>query len=128
MSKKLIYFLKNLYTVLFPIIIFVFSYMYRIALNAFQHMESNFHIFLGIAYALCFLLFLSIIVLSNKSISIVSVITGILLAIILLIPYIMPFSVVNSFYTTPLLIFNMLFVCIAIYIFFFMIRKSNSDF
>lgn len=125
MYKKINIIFKNIYTALFPIIILVFSYMYRIALDAFQNMESNFHIFIGIAYALCFLLFISIVVLSNKSIHIVSVIIGILLAIILLIPYIMPFSIINSSYTTPLLIFNMLFVCLAIYVFFFMIRKSN---
>ncbi len=128
MSKKINIIFKNIYTALFPIVILVFSYMYRIALDAFQNMESNFHIFIGIAYALCFLLFISIVVLSNKSIHIVSVIIGILLAIILLIPYIMPFSIINSSYTTPLLIFNMLFVCLAIYVFFFMIRKSNGDF
>ncbi len=128
MSKKINIIFKNIYTALFPIVILVFSYMYRIALDAFQNMESNFHIFIGIAYALCFLLFISIVVLSNKSIHIVSVIIGILLAIILLIPYIMPFSIINSSYTTPLLIFNMLFVCLAIYVFFFMIRKSNLDF
>lgn len=128
MSKKINIIFKNIYTALFPIVILVFSYMYRIALDAFQNMESNFHIFIGIAYALCFLLFISIVVLSNKSIHIVSVIIGILLAIILLIPYIMPFSIINSSYTTPLLIFNMLFVCLAIYVFFFMIRKSNWDF
>ena len=128
MYKKINIIFKNIYTALFPIVILVFSYMYRIALDAFQNMESNFHIFIGIAYALCFLLFISIVVLSNKSIHIVSVIIGILLAIILLIPYIMPFSIINSSYTTPLLIFNMLFVCLAIYIFFFMIRKSNWDF
>lgn len=128
MSRKIAFILKNLYIASFPLIIFVFSYIYRIALNAFQNMESNFHIFIGIAYALCFLLFVSIIVLSNKSISVVSVVIGILLAIILLIPYIMPFSIINSFYATPLLIFNMLFVCIAIYIFFFMIRKSIGAF
>lgn len=128
MYKKINIIFKNIYTALFPIVILVFSYMYRIALDAFQNMESNFHIFIGIAYALCFLLFISIVVLSNKSIHIVSVIIGILLAIILLIPYIMPFSIINSSYTTPLLIFNMLFVCLAIYIFFFMIRKSNGDF
>lgn len=125
MYKKINIIFKNIYIALFPIVILVFSYMYRIALDAFQNMESNFHIFIGIAYALCFLLFISIVVLSNKSIHIVSVIIGILLAIILLIPYIMPFSIINSSYTTPLLIFNMLFVCLAIYIFFFMIRKSN---
>ena len=125
MSKKINIIFKNIYTALFPIVILVFSYMYRIALDAFQNMESNFHIFIGIAYALCFLLFISIVVLSNKSIHIVSVIIGILLAIILLIPYIMPFSIINSSYTTPLLIFNMLFVCLAIYVFFFMIIKSN---
>ena len=128
MSKKINIIFKNIYTALFPVVILVFSYMYRIALDAFQNMESNFHIFIGIAYALCFLLFISIVVLSNKSIHIVSVIIGILLAIILLIPYIMPFSIINSSYTTPLLIFNMLFVCLAIYVFFFMIRKSNWDF
>lgn len=128
MYKKINIIFKNIYTALFPIVILVFSYMYRIALDAFQNMESNFHIFIGIAYALCFLLFISIVVLNNKSIHIVSVIIGILLAIILLIPYIMPFSIINSSYTTPLLIFNMLFVCLAIYIFFFMIRKSNGDF
>lgn len=128
MSKKINIIFKNIYTALFPIVILVFSYMYRIALDAFQNMESNFHIFIGIAYAICFLLFISIVVLSNKSIHIVSVIIGILLAIILLIPYIMPFSIINSSYTTPLLIFNMLFVCLAIYVFFFMIRKSNGDF
>ena len=128
MYKKINIIFKNIYTALFPVVILVFSYMYRIALDAFQNMESNFHIFIGIAYALCFLLFISIVVLSNKSIHIVSVIIGILLAIILLIPYIMPFSIINSSYTTPLLIFNMLFVCLAIYIFFFMIRKSNGDF
>ena len=128
MSKKISTIFKNIYTALFPIIIFIFSYMYRIVLDSFQNMESSVHIFIGIAYALCFLLFISIIVLSNKSIHIISVIIGILLAIILLIPYIMPFSIINSSYTTPLLIFNMLFVCIAIYIFFFMIRKSNGDF
>lgn len=128
MSKKINIIFKNIYTALFPVVILVFSYMYRIALDAFQIMESNFHIFIGIAYALCFLLFISIVVLSNKSIHIVSVIIGILLAIILLIPYIMPFSIINSSYTTPLLIFNMLFVCLAIYVFFFMIRKSNLDF
>lgn len=128
MSKKINIIFKNIYTALFPVVILVFSYMYRIALDAFQNMESNFHIFIGIAYALCFLLFISIVVLSNKSIHIVSVIIGILLAIILLIPYIMPFSIINSSYTTPLLIFNMLFVCLAIYVFFFMIRKSNGDF
>jgi len=128
MYKKINIIFKNIYTALFPIVILVFSYMYRIALDAFQNMESNFHIFIGIAYALCFLLFISIVVLSNKSIHIVSVIIGILLAIILLIPYIMPFSIINSSYTTPLLIFNMLFVCLAIYVFFFMIRKSNWDF
>lgn len=128
MYKKINIIFKNIYTALFPIVILVFSYMYRIALDAFQNMESNFHIFIGIAYALCFLLFISIVVLSNKSIHIVSVIIGILLAIILLIPYIMPFSIINSSYTTPLLIFNMLFVCLAIYVFFFMIRKSNGDF
>lgn len=128
MSKKINIIFKNIYTALFPIVILVFSYVYRIALDAFQNMESNFHIFIGIAYALCFLLFISIVVLSNKSIHIVSVIIGILLAIILLIPYIMPFSIINSSYTTPLLIFNMLFVCLAIYVFFFMIRKSNGDF
>lgn len=128
MSKKINIIFKKIYTALFPIVILVFSYMYRIALDAFQNMESNFHIFIGIAYALCFLLFISIVVLSNKSIHIVSVIIGILLAIILLIPYIMPFSIINSSYTTPLLIFNMLFVCLAIYVFFFMIRKSNGDF
>ena len=125
MSKKINIIFKNIYTALFPVVILVFSYMYRIALDAFQNMESNFHIFIGIAYALCFLLFISIVVLSNKSIHIVSVIIEILLAIILLIPYIMPFSIINSSYTTPLLIFNMLFVCLAIYVFFFMIRKSN---
>lgn len=125
MYKKINIIFKNIYTALFPIVILVFSYMYRIALDAFQNMESNFHIFIGIAYALSFLLFISIVVLSNKSIHIVSVIIGILLAIILLIPYIMPFSIINSSYTTPLLIFNMLFVCLAIYVFFFMIRKSN---
>lgn len=125
MYKKINIIFKNIYTALFPIVILVFSYMYRIALDAFQNMESNFHIFIGIAYALCFLLFISIVVLSNKSIHIVSVIIGLLLAIILLIPYIMPFSIINSSYTTPLLIFNMLFVCLAIYVFFFMIRKSN---
>lgn len=128
MPKKFSPILKNLYIASFPLIIFVFSYVYRIALNAFQNMESNFHIFIGIAYALCFLLFVSIIVLSNKSINVVSVVVGVLLAIILLIPYIMPFSIVNSFYATPLLIFNMLFVCISIYIFFFMIRKSMGSF
>lgn len=128
MPKKFSSILKNLYIASFPLIIFVFSYVYRIALNAFQNMESNFHIFIGIAYALCFLLFVSIIVLSNKSINVVSVVVGVLLAIILLIPYIMPFSIVNSFYATPLLIFNMLFVCISIYIFFFMIRKSMGSF
>ena len=128
MYKKINIIFKNIYTALFPIVILVFSYMYRIALDAFQNMESNFHIFIGISYALCFLLFISIVVLSNKSIHIVSVIIGILLAIILLIPYIMPFSIINSSYTTPLLIFNMLFVCLAIYVFFFMIRKSNLDF
>lgn len=128
MPKKFSPILKNLYIASFPLIIFVFSYVYRIALNAFQNMESNFHIFIGIAYALCFLLFVSIIVLSNKSINVVSVVVGVLLAIILLIPYIMPFSIVNSFYATPLLIFNMLFVCISIYIFFFMIRKSMGGF
>lgn len=128
MYKKINIIFKNIYTALFPIVILVFSYMYRIALDAFQNMESNFHIFIGIAYALCFLLFISIVVLSNKSIHIVSVIIGILLAIILLIPYIMPFSIINSSYTTPLLIFNMLFVCLAIYVFFFVIRKSNGDF
>lgn len=128
MYKKINIIFKNIYTALFPIVILVFSYMYRIALDAFQNIESNFHIFIGIAYALCFLLFISIVVLSNKSIHIVSVIIGILLAIILLIPYIMPFSIINSSYTTPLLIFNMLFVCLAIYVFFFMIRKSNGDF
>lgn len=125
MYKKINIIFKNIYTALFPIVILVFSYMYRIALDAFQNMESNFHIFIGIAYVLCFLLLISIVVLSNKSIHIVSVIIGILLAIILLIPYIMPFSIINSSYTTPLLIFNMLFVCLAIYVFFFMIRKSN---
>ena len=128
MSKKINVIFKNIYTAIFPGIVFIFSYLYRIALDAFQNMESNFHIFIGIAYALCFLLFISIVVLSNKSIHIVSVIIGILLAIILLIPYIMPFSIINSSYTTPLLIFNMLFVCLAIYVFFFMIRKSNWDF
>ena len=128
MYKKINIIFKNIYTALFPVVILVFSYMYRIALDAFQNMESNFHIFIWIAYALCFLLFISIVVLSNKSIHIVSVIIGILLAIILLIPYIMPFSIINSSYTTPLLIFNMLFVCLAIYVFFFMIRKSNWDF
>lgn len=128
MYKKINIIFKNIYTALFPIVILVFSYMYRIALDAFQNMESNFHIFIGIAYALCFLLFISIVVLSNKSIHIVSVIIGILLAIILLIPYIMPFSIINSSYTTPLLIFNMLFVCLAVYVFFFVIRKSNGDF
>ena len=128
MSKKINIILKNIYTALFPVVILVFSYMYRVALDAFQNMESNFHIFIGIAYALCFLLFISIVVLSNKSIHIVSVIIGILLAIILLIPYILPFSIINSSYTTPLLIFNMMFVCLAIYVFFFMIRKSNGDF
>lgn len=128
MYKKINIIFKNIYTALFPVVILVFSYVYRIALDAFQNMESNFHIFIGIAYALCFLLFISIVVLSNKSIHIVSVIIGILLAIILLIPYIMPFSIINSSYTTPLLIFNMLFVCLAIYVFFFMIRKSNGDF
>lgn len=128
MSKKINVIFKNIYTALFPVVILVFSYLYRIALDAFQNMESNFHIFIGIAYALCFLLFIYIIVLGNKSIHLVSVIIGILLAIILLIPYIMPFSIINSSYTTPLLIFNMLFVCLAIYVFFFMIRKSNGDF
>lgn len=128
MYKKINIIFKNIYTALFPIVILVFSYMYRIALDAFQNMESNFHIFIGIAYALCFLLFISIVVLSNKSIHIVSVIIGILLAIILLIPYIMPFSIINSSYTTPLLIFNMLFVCLAVYVFFFVIRRSNGDF
>lgn len=128
MSKKINIIFKNIYTALFPVVILVFSYMYRIALDAFQNMESNFHIFIGIAYALCFLLFISIVVLSNKSIHIVSVIIGILLAIILLIPYIMPFSIINSSYTTPLLIFNMLFVCLAVYVFFFVIRRSNGDF
>ena len=128
MSKKINIIFKNIYTALFPVVILVFSYMYRIALDAFQNMESNFHIFIGIAYALCFLLFISIVVLSNKSIHIVSVIIGILLAIILLIPYIMPFSIINSSYATPLLIFNMLFVCLAVYVFFFVIRKSNGDF
>ena len=128
MSKKINVIFKNIYTALFPIVILVFSYMYRIALDAFQNMESNFHIFIGIAYALCFLLFISIVVLSNKSIHIVSVIIGISLAIILLIPYIMPFSIINSSYATPLLIFNMLFVCLAVYVFFFVIRKSNGDF
>lgn len=125
MYKKINIIFKNIYTALFPIVILVFSYMYRIALDAFQNMESNFHIFIGIAYALCFLLFISIVVLSNKSIHIVSVIIGISLAIILLIPYIMPFSIINSSYATPLLIFNMLFVCLAVYVFFFVIRKSN---
>lgn len=128
MYKKINIIFKNIYTALFPIVILVFSYMYRIALDAFQNMESNFHIFIGIAYALCFLLFISIVVLSNKSIHIVSVIIGISLAIILLIPYIMPFSIINSSYATPLLIFNMLFVCLAVYVFFFVIRKSNGDF
>lgn len=128
MSKKINVIFKNIYAALFPVVILVFSYLYRIALDAFQNMESNFHIFIGIAYALCFLLFIYIIVLGNKSIHLVSVIIGILLAIILLIPYIMPFSIINSSYTTPLLIFNMLFVCLAIYVFFFMIRKSNGDF
>lgn len=128
MSKKINVIFKNIYTALFPGIIFIFSYLYRIALDAFQNMDSNFHIFIGIAYAICFLLFISIIALSNKSIHVVSVIIGILLAIILLIPYIMPFSIINSSYTTPLLIFNMLFVCLAVYVFFFVIRKSNGDF
>lgn len=128
MSKKINVIFKNIYTAIFPGIVFIFSYLYRIALDAFQNMESNFHIFIGIAYALCFLLFISIVVLSNKSIHIVSVIIGILLAIILLIPYIMPFSIINSSYATPLLIFNMLFVCLAVYVFFFVIRKSNGDF
>ena len=128
MSKKINVIFKNIYTAIFPGIVFIFSYLYRIALDAFQNMESNFHIFIGIAYALCFLLFISIVVLSNKSIHIVSVIIGISLAIILLIPYIMPFSIINSSYTTPLLIFNMLFVCLAVYVFFFVIRKSNGDF
>lgn len=128
MSKKINVIFKNIYTAIFPGIVFIFSYLYRIALDAFQNMESNFHIFIGISYALCFLLFIYIIVLSNKSINVVSVIIGISLAIILLIPYIMPFSIINSSYATPLLIFNMLFVCLAIYVFFFMIRKSNWDF
>ena len=128
MSKKINVIFKNIYTALFPGIVFIFSYLYRIALDAFQNMESNFHIFIGIAYALCFLLFIYIIVLSNKSIHVASVIIGISLAIILLIPYIIPFSIINSSYTTPLLIFNMLFVCLAVYVFFFMIRKSNGDF
>lgn len=128
MSKKINVIFKNIYTAIFPGIVFIFSYLYRIALDTFQNMESNFHIFIGISYALCFLLFIYIIVLSNKSINVVSVIIGISLAIILLIPYIMPFSIINSSYATPLLIFNMLFVCLAIYVFFFMIRKSNWDF
>lgn len=128
MSKKINVIFKNIYTALFPGIVFIFSYLYRIALDAFQNMESNFHIFIGISYALCFLLFIYIIVLSNKSINVVSVIIGISLAIILLIPYIMPFSIINSSYTTPLLIFNMLFVSLAVYVFFFVIRKSNGDF
>lgn len=128
MYEKLIIIFKNIYIALFPMIVFIFSYAYRIALNAFQNMESNFHIFIGIAYALCFLLFIYLIVLSNKSINVFSVVIGILLTIILLIPYILPFSIINSSFTTPLLIFNMLFVCLAIYVFFFMIRKSNGDF
>ena len=128
MSKKINVIFKNIYTAIFPGIVFIFSYLYRIALDAFQNMESNFHIFIGISYALCFLLFIYIIVLSNKSIHVASVIIGISLAIILLIPYIIPFSIINSSYTTPLLIFNMLFVCLAVYVFFFMIRKSNGDF
>lgn len=60
MPKKFSPILKNLYIASFPLIIFVFSYVYRIALNAFQNMESNFHIFIGIAYTLCFLLFVSL--------------------------------------------------------------------
>ena len=128
MSKKINVIFKNIYTAIFPGIVFIFSYLYRIALDAFQNMESNIHIFIGISYALCFLLFIYIIVLSNKSINVVSVIIGISLAIILLIPYIMPFSIINSSYATPLLIFNMLFVCLAVYVFFFVIRKSNGDF
>ena len=99
MSKKINVIFKNIYTAIFPGIVFIFSYLYRIALDAFQNMESNFHIFIGIS-----------------------------LAIILLIPYIMPFSIINSSYATPLLIFNMLFVCLAVYVFFFVIRKSNGDF
>ena len=81
MSKKINVIFKNIYTAIFPGIVFIFSYLYRIALDAFQNMESNFHIFIGISYALCFLLFIYIIVLSNKSINVVSVIIGISLAI-----------------------------------------------
>ena len=40
MYKKINIIFKNIYTALFPIVILVFSYMYRIALDAFQNMED----------------------------------------------------------------------------------------
>lgn len=126
MTKDIKLVLKNLYVGLFPIIILLVSILYKEATLSYQQLEGNKHILVGILYLMCFLLLTSIIIFYNKDINNISVIIGIAVDIVFLIPKILPFYIVDKVYSNPFLLTNMILTSISAYILFFIIKRKNT--
>lgn len=125
MTKNIKSVLKNIYVGLFPIIILLVSVLYKEAELSYQQLEGSKHILVGVLYLICFLLLTSIIIFNNKDINNISVIIGVAMNTIFLIPRILPFYIIDKVYSNPLLLTNMILTSISAYILFFIIRRRN---
>ena len=125
MTKNIKSVLKNIYVGLFPIIILLVSVLYKEEELSYQQLEGSKHILVGVLYLICFLLLTSIIIFNNKDIKNISVIIGVVMNTIFLIPRILPFYIIDKVYSNPLLLTNMILTSISAYILFFIIRRRN---